>query len=117
MVKHGMEAKEETFRAGIFDCAADGSIHLFALMKYLQEIAADHAEELGFGFARMREMNAYWVLSNIRIEISRLPLRDELFIVKTWPSGCSRTVATREFLGKDQQSWFMTNAKMTPVSM
>jgi acyl-ACP thioesterase len=42
------------------------------------------------------------VLSNIRIEISRLPGRDDEVTLKTWPSGYSRTIATREFVGKDQ---------------
>ena len=85
-----------------FDCQADGSIHMFSLMQYMQEIAAGHAEELGFGFASMNEMDAYWVLSNIRIEIARLPRRDEQFTIRTWPSGFTRTVATREFVGKDR---------------
>jgi acyl-CoA thioesterase FadM len=57
-----MELKQETFRVSTFDCGADGRIHLFAIMQYLQEIAAEHAEELGFGFARMSEVEAYWVL-------------------------------------------------------
>ena len=74
---------------------------MFSLMQYLQEIAAGHAEELGFGFAGMSEMDAYWVLSNIRIEIARLPRRDEQVTIRTWPSGYTRTVATREFIGKN----------------
>jgi hypothetical protein len=42
------------------------------------------------------------VLSNIRIEISRLPGRDDEIALRTWPSGYTRTIATREFVGKDQ---------------
>ena len=115
-----MEAKEETFRVRTFDCGADGSIHLFSLMQYLQETAVDHAEELGFGFARMSEMDAYWVLSNIRIEITRLPQLDECIKIKTWPSGYTRTVATREFVGEDHNGgeifragsdWMVLNKK------
>jgi len=115
-----MEMKEETFRVRTFDCGADGSIHLFSLMQYLQETAVDHAEELGFGFACMSEMNAYWVLSNIRIEVARLPQRDECITIKTWPSGYTRTVATREFVGKDSNGgelfragsdWMVLNRK------
>jgi medium-chain acyl-[acyl-carrier-protein] hydrolase len=71
-------------------------------MQYLQEIAALHAEQLGLGFARLSEIGGYWVLSNIRIEINRLPGRDDQLTLKTWPSGFSRTIATREFVGKDQ---------------
>ncbi|MHC4355210.1 MAG: acyl-[acyl-carrier-protein] thioesterase [Planctomycetota bacterium] len=115
-----MEAREETFRVRTFDCQADGSIHMFSLMQYLQEVAAGHAEELGFGFARMSEINAYWVLSNIRIEIARLPRRHDEITIRTWPSGYTRTVATREFVGKDRNSseifragseWMVLNKK------
>jgi len=97
-----VEVKEEKFRIRTYECGVDGRIKIFSLMQYLQEIAALHAEQLGLGFDRLGEMNGYWVLSNIKIEISRLPGRDDEVTLKTWPSGYSRTTATREFVGRDQ---------------
>lgn len=97
-----MEVKEEKFRIRTYECGVDGRIKIFSLMQYLQEIAALHAEQLGLGFDRLCEMNGYWVLSNIRIEISQLPGREDEITLRTWPSGYSRTIATREFVGKDQ---------------
>jgi medium-chain acyl-[acyl-carrier-protein] hydrolase len=115
-----MESKEERFRTRTYECGIDGKIKIFSLMQYLQEIAALHAEQLGFGFDKLSEMNGYWVLSNIRIEINRLPGRDDEVTLKTWPSGYSRTIATREFVGKDQNGselfragsdWMVLNKK------
>jgi medium-chain acyl-[acyl-carrier-protein] hydrolase len=97
-----MEVKEEQFRIRTYECGVDGKVKIFSLMQYLQEIAALHAEQLGLGFDKLSEMGGYWVLSNIRIEISRLPGWDDEVTLKTWPSGYSRTIATREFVGKDQ---------------
>lgn len=97
-----MEVKEEKFRIRTYECGVDGRIKIFSLMQYLQEIAAIHAEQLGLGFEKLSEMGGYWVLSNIRIEISRLPGRDDEVTLRTWPSGYSRTIATREFVGTDQ---------------
>jgi len=97
-----MEVKEEKFRIRTYECGVDGRIKIFSLMQYLQEIAALHAEHLGLGFDKLSEMGGYWVLSNIRIEISRLVGRQDQVTLKTWPSGYSRTIATREFIGKDQ---------------
>jgi medium-chain acyl-[acyl-carrier-protein] hydrolase len=97
-----VEVKEEKFRIRTYECGANGRIKIFSLMQYLQEIAALHAGQLGLGFDRLSEMNGYWVLSNIRIEISRLPGRDDEVTLRTWPSGYSRTIATREFVGTDQ---------------
>jgi medium-chain acyl-[acyl-carrier-protein] hydrolase len=97
-----VEVKEEKFRVRTYDCGVDGRIKIFSLMQYMQEIAALHAEKLGLRFDRLGEMNGYWVLSNIKIEISRLPGRDDEVTLRTWPSGYSRAIATREFVGKDQ---------------
>jgi acyl-ACP thioesterase len=79
-------------------------------MGYLQEVAVGRAEELGFGFDRLGELGGYWVLSNIRIEIARLPRRDDEVVLRTWPSGHSRTVATREFIGQDKDGREMFRA-------
>lgn len=115
-----MEVKEDKFRIRTYECGVDGSVKIFSLMQYLQEIAALHAGQLGLGFNRLSEMNGYWVLSNIRIEISRLPGRDDEITLRTWPSGYSRTIATREFVGKDQNGselfragseWMVLNKK------
>ncbi len=73
-------------------------------MQHLQEIAALHAEQFGLGFDRLGEMDGYWVLSNIRIEISRLPGREDEVTLRTWPSGYTRTIATREFVSKDRNN-------------
>jgi acyl-ACP thioesterase len=97
-----VEVKEEKFRIRTYECGVDGRIKIFSLMQYLQEIAALHAEQLGLGFDKLSEIGGYWVLSNIKIEISRLPGREDEVTLKTWPSGYSRTIATREFVGKDQ---------------
>jgi len=95
-----VEVKEEKFRIRTYECGVDGRIKIFSLMQYLQEIAALHAEQLGLGFDKLSEMGGYWVLSNIRIEISRLVGREDQVTLKTWPSGYSRTIATREFVAE-----------------
>jgi len=115
-----VEVKKEKFRIRTYECGVDGRIKIFSPMQYLQEIAALHAEQLGLGFDKLSEMGGYWVLSNIRIEISQLPGREDEVTLRTWPSGYSRTIATREFIGKDQNGselfragseWMVLNKK------
>jgi len=96
-----MQVKEDTFTVKTYECQADGSIKLNVLMQHLQEAAAVHAEQLGFGYDRLNQINSCWVLSNIRIEVNRLPRWNEKVTITTWPSGHSRVTATREFVGKD----------------
>ena len=73
-------------------------------MQSLQETAALHAEQLGVGFERLREMNGYWVLSNFRMEITQLPKWNDRITIRTWPSGYNRVIASREFVGKDRNN-------------
>ena len=96
-----MQVKEDTFTVKTYECQADGSIKLNVLMQHLQEVAAVHAEQLGFGYDRLKQINSYWVLSNFRMEINRLPRWSEKVTITTWSSGHNRVVATREFVGKD----------------
>ena len=96
-----MDVREDKFTVRTYECQADGSIRMNSLMQYLQEIAAVHAEQLGFGYGRLNEISSYWVLSNIRIEITRLPKWNDEVTVQTWPSGYTRLIATREFICKD----------------
>ena len=97
-----MEVREERIIVRTYECQADGSIKIASLMQCLQEAAARHAEQLGLGFERLGEMNGYWVLSNLRVEIARLPKWGEEVTIRTWPSGFNRVIASREFVGKDR---------------
>ena len=97
-----MKVREEKFTVKSYECRPDGNIKTACLMQYLQEAAALHAEELGFGVDSLNKINSYWILSNLRIEINRLPKWNDEITVKTWPSGYTRSIATREFVGRDQ---------------
>ena len=99
-----MEVYEATFTVRTSECQPDGTIKIASLMQSMQEAAALHAEQLGFGFERLGEMNSYWVLSNIRLEIARLPVWREQVTIRTWPSGFNRVIATREFVGVDRDN-------------
>lgn len=96
-----MKARQESFRVKSYHCTVDGNIRIASLMRYLQEAALAHASELGFGYEQLDEIDSYWVLSNMRIEISRLPRWNEEVTIRTWPSGHGRVIATREFVGND----------------
>jgi len=70
---------------------------LTSIGNYIQDIAGRHAALLGFGFDEMSERNQYWVLSRLKIEITRYPKWRENIIVETWPSGIDRLFANRDF--------------------
>lgn len=97
-----MGIREDRFKVRTYECQSDGNIKIYSLMQYLQEIASFHADQLGFGNNWLNEINGYWVLSNIRVEISVFPKWNDDVTIRTWPSGNTRLIATREFVGKEQ---------------
>ncbi|MBN1510107.1 MAG: hypothetical protein JW955_24890 [Sedimentisphaerales bacterium] len=108
-----MLEREDDFTVKAFDCRPDGGMKVSALMQYLQEAAACHAEQLGVGFADMNERGCFWVLANLRIEISREPRWRDRLTVRTWPSGYTRLTAAREFVGlaPDGGEWFRAGSE------
>ncbi|UCG55656.1 MAG: hypothetical protein JSU70_12395, partial [Phycisphaerales bacterium] len=42
------------------------------------------------------------VLSNLRLEIAGFARWNDRVVIRTWPSGCNRLTATREFVGRDE---------------
>ena len=97
-----MDIREDTFTVKTYHCQPDGNIKVASLMNFLQEAAAVHAEELGFGMRRLNEIDSYWILSNIKIDFTKFPKWNDRITLRTWPSGHTRSIATRDFVGKDQ---------------
>ena len=92
--------REDGFIVRMYDCRPDGLIKTNSLMQYMQEAAACHAEQLGVGFRDLEQQGCLWVLANLRIEIARTPRWGDDVILSTWPSGCTRLIASREFIGR-----------------
>ncbi len=92
--------REDCFIVRMHDCRPDGAIKPNSLMQYLQEAAACHAEQLGLGFHELDRRDGLWVLVNLRIEIAHTPRWQDNMIVRTWPSGCRRLIASRQFTGR-----------------
>ena len=86
------------FRLASYDVALNGQMSLTALLRYFQEAAHEHANNLGVGFNKLREQNISWVLSAINLEIDELPGFDEIFTIKTWARGTDRLYSLRDFL-------------------
>ncbi len=94
------QPREDRFIIRMYDCRPDGQVKTSSLMQYMQEAAACHAEQLGLGIRQLERRGCLWVLVNLRIEVSDTPGWGDEVIVATWPSGCTRMIASREFIGR-----------------
>ena len=92
---------EYTFAVRAHHCGADGRLKIQCLFDFFQDAASDHAELLGCGWSMLEREKKLWVLSRIRVGISRMPRMGSEVTVKTWPSGFDKLFAIRQFLLRD----------------
>jgi acyl-ACP thioesterase len=79
-----------------------GDVSTPFLFWYMQEIAWEHAQQLGFGFDDLREDRLFWVLSRLFVKIERRPRWKEEFTLETWSRGTDGFFAYRDFRFADQ---------------
>ncbi len=119
--------QSETLRVRTYECGPDGTLYPHDLLRQMQEVASNHADRLGWGFADLEPRGLFWVLSVIRVEVFHWPRFGSQLILSTWPSGLNRLQAAREFLGRDpadgqlfaaSSSWMVLNRnKIRPENL
>ena len=55
------------------------------LMRWLQEAAIAHTEQLGMGREKTLDKGILWILTMQRVEVLRMPVYDEQILVRSWP--------------------------------
>lgn len=67
------------------DVDFNSEIRLSTLMRYMQEVATNHANKLHFGRDDLQKDNNIWVVVRTDIQIKRLPKVDEEILIFTHP--------------------------------
>ena len=86
-----------------YECDCNGVLRIVTLMNIFQDVADSHASKMGVGIEHCLNHGLAWVGSNYHIKISRMPTWHERIVVKTWPSGKNKLIATRDFLVEDEK--------------
>jgi acyl-ACP thioesterase len=115
----------ERFSTRTYETDFNNRLRISSVLNYMQEVAANNAEDLGFGFKKFTEQGIFWVLSRVHIEMVSYPVIGEPFIVETWPKSLVSPFALRDFLfyneagvtiGKATTAWLIINREsMRPV--
>ena len=82
-------------------CGADGKLSLSSAFALFQDIASEHARQMGLGFAQMKEKQAFWVTVRTRVRFYRRPELLDAVELETWPLApgkvrCDRCYRMRE---------------------
>jgi medium-chain acyl-[acyl-carrier-protein] hydrolase len=100
-----------------------------ALMNFLQDMATENAEMLGFGPSFVFPKNYAWFLIKYRMEFDDYPQELNELVFKTEPRGISKIIASRDFeiwspdekkqLGRVASNWMMidlSNKSILPLA-
>ena len=88
---------QKTYNIHVYETGPDSKLNLASLFNYLQDVASDHAEILGFGRGDLMKYNHFWALSRMYAEIEIWPAWGESIVVTTWPNGTDKLFALRNY--------------------
>ena len=93
-----------------YEVDSGGVLAPVALARYLLDMASQHAAEIGCGVDTMIERGMTWVLSRLRVSVTRPIVLGEELTVETWPSGVERLFALRDFRLYDAEGAIVASA-------
>lgn len=91
------DTRIQQFKINSYEVEQSTAARLTSIANYLQEIAYNHANELGVGYHQLLSRKMVWVLARLQIEMYRYPIWDEVISVETWPRPFERLLANRDF--------------------
>nr|WP_302597625.1 acyl-ACP thioesterase domain-containing protein [uncultured Cellulosilyticum sp.] len=96
---------KETYEVEIDDIDFSSHMSLIGMAKYMQNIAAHHATELGFDYYKNgTEPKYYWVLSRVKYVLHKSIKWQDKFSLTTYPGGCDKLFAVRLFDIRDENN-------------
>ena len=88
---------EKNFLARYCDVDFKDELKISSALAYLQEVACSSADELGFGYAYVKEKNCAFMVTNMYCEFLSPVSLGEQMVLRTWPLPPSHVVFGREY--------------------
>ena len=92
-----MRIFKEQLRIRYRDVNREGTVKAYSWFDFMQEIAADHAAALRFGYREMTDLGVFWVLARLKLRILRRVQVGDTLTIETWPGAFRRLFAARHF--------------------
>jgi acyl-ACP thioesterase len=98
-----MDIIQEKFRLRFSAVDPSDRLTLAPTLDLFQEIASDHAEDLGVGRQAMSVTGQVWILSRISVQWDKRPKWRDALTVRSWPRGADKLFALRDYDIRDQE--------------
>ena len=82
------------------ECATDNRLKIAGIINYFQDCTTENSEQLGVGYAYLKEQKRAWILNSWQVEIRRRPHVGEAIEVSTWATGFKGVFGPRDFCMK-----------------
>ena len=87
----------ETYKVRSTQVNLNNQLGLYGVLGMLQDIAAEHASLLGFGYKQLIEKGFFWALIQQKLKMDKWPEWNDRITVKTWSLPVQGVYAFREF--------------------
>jgi acyl-ACP thioesterase len=122
-----MNENIEYLKVRSYEMDSQGFASALTICNYLQEVAGNHATQLGVGVHKLFKQQLTWVLSRLHVYFYQYPRWPDTIRIETWPSGRHGKFAIRDFLIYDKNeelivkassSWMLLDLKtLRPITM
>lgn len=94
---------KDEFTISDLQCDRFGRLKPSAICHLVQEMAGMHCLQLGLDWASLAQKGMFWAILRHRIDVSRLPHKDEVILLETWPTPTTRTAFPRNVVAFDRE--------------
>ena len=92
---------KDDFTLSDLQCDRFGRLKPSAICWLVQEMAGRHCLRLGLDWASLAKKGMFWAILRHRIEVKRMPQKDETIHVQTWPMPTTRVAFPRNVVAFD----------------
>jgi acyl-ACP thioesterase len=87
----------KVFQVRNYEVDVRGCLCPLVLLNFMQEVAGNHARQLGVAVSDLRQQGFTWVLSRLHLQINDLPSSRDDIVIHSWPSLREGLFSCREF--------------------
>ncbi len=122
-----MKTYQKAYKIASFECDKNTFLRIRTLFNLFQDLADNHAEEMGLGYRFCAPRHIGWIGGAYHVQILKWPKWNDCITVQTWPSKSTGVTGIREFLISDEagetlirasSQWVLIDTdKIRPVSV
>ena len=115
---------ERNYTVGNRDVGNNNKATNKAILKYLENIACKHSDEVGYGINTIEQTGVVWILLDWKFNVIEKPIYGQTIKVKTWSRKMEKCYAYRDFevcdekeniIAKATTKWVLLDAKTKKI--